>query len=340
MGTLPLTRFSTILGTDRLPLLITGITGVAGFNALHYFQTRYPGQVIGIRPTATWQMVGSGVEALDTEDRAGLEKLFDLHGFRSVLNTTGNCALKSCELDPAMAERTNVSSAANVSRLANGFGARLVHLSSDLVFSGLLGRSYTESDPVDPVTVYGKTMAEGEEAVLSADPDAAVLRISLPMGPSFNRHAGAIDWIQSRFRNNRPATLYFDEVRSCTYVDDLNRVFERFLSNDAASLFHAGGPRGITLYQIAQVVNRVGGYEPHLLKGIPRREAGPMPPRAGDCRMDSGKLVAVLGEQPFQPWPLGDDIWPLDRMWHYVRPPGENGGPEWLAARLYRFPAK
>ena len=42
------------------------------------------------------------------------------------------------------------------------------------------------------------------------------------MGRSFNRHAGAIDWIQSRFRNRRPATLYFDEVRSCTYTDDLN----------------------------------------------------------------------------------------------------------------------
>ena len=52
------------------------------------------------------------------------------------------------------------------------------------------------------------------------------------MGVSFNGHAGAIDWIQSRFRAGRPATLYFDEVRSCTYTDDLNRVFERFLAGD------------------------------------------------------------------------------------------------------------
>ena len=75
------------------------------------------------------------------------------------------------------------------------------------------------------------------------DPGAAMLRISLPMGPSFNRHAGAIDWIQSRFRNGRPATLYFDEVRSCTYTDDLNRVFEYFLAGDEAGLYHLGGPR-------------------------------------------------------------------------------------------------
>jgi len=321
----------------RLPLLITGITGVAGFSALDYFLRRYPGQVLGIRPTQTWQMVGPAVVALDTEDRDGLTRLFEEHGFRSVLNTTGNCALKSCELDPAMAQRTNVASAGNVSRIAKTFGARLVHLSSDLVFSGLPGRPYTEKDPVDPVTVYGKTMAEGEQVVLTTDPGAAILRISLPMGPSFNHHAGAIDWIQSRFRNNRPATLYFDEVRSCTYVDDLNVVFKRFLAGDAGGLFHAGGPRGLTLYQIAQVVNRVGGYDPHLLKGIPRREAGPMPPRAGDCRMDSGKLVELLGGQPFQPWPLGDDLLPTDRGWHYQRPPGENGGQERLRTRLYRY---
>ncbi len=322
----------------RLPLLITGITGVAGYHALFWFQKRYPGQVLGIRPTKTWQMVGPGIVAMDTEDQEGMRGLFRQYGFRAVLNTTGNCALKSCELDPEMAQRTNVSSAANISRLAREFGARLVHLSSDLVFSGLAGRPYTEDDPTDPVTVYGKTMVEGEQITQVTDPGAAILRISLPMGPSFNHHAGAIDWIQSRFRNHRPATLYFDEVRSPTYVEDLSRVFERFLSLDVAGLFHAGGPRGITLYQIAQVINRVGGYPPHLLKGIPRREAGPIPPRAGDCRMDSGKLVRLLGGNPFQPWPLGEDIVPTDRGWHFHRPTEEWNGQERLRQRLYQYP--
>ena len=212
------------------PLLITGVSGVAGWNALPYFLRLWPGQVIGIRPKTTWQFVADGVVALDTEDRAGLHALFEKHRFGAVLNCTGNCALKSCELDPAMARRTNIDSAVNIAEAARRFGARLVHLSSDLVFSGKGAGGYVETDPVDPVTVYGKTMAKGEQAVRDIDPEAAILRISLPMGPSFNRHAGAIDWIQSRFRHGRPATLYFDEVRSCTYTDDLNRVFGRFLA--------------------------------------------------------------------------------------------------------------
>ena len=140
-----------------------------------------------------------------------------------------------------------------------------MHLSIDLVFSGTRGGGHVEDDPTDPVTVYGKTMAEAEQILLRkidaekceqkvakqakqiADDvigpmsyrpsslfatfcflsvqgylSAAILRISLPMGVSFNGHAGAIDWIQSRFKKGKPATLYYDEIRTPTYTDCLN----------------------------------------------------------------------------------------------------------------------
>src|SRR5581483_8447792 len=176
---------------------------------------------------------------------------------------------KSCELDPAMARTLNVVSAGIVADNVRRHRCRLVHLSSALVFSGtrVTRAGYHETDPVDPVTVYGKTMVEAEALLAAQCPDAAILRLALPMGPSFNQHAGAIDWIQSRFRAGRPATLYFDEVRSCTYCDDLNQVFARFLAGNERGIFHCGGPRPLALYEIAQVVNRVGDYAPELLKG-------------------------------------------------------------------------
>ncbi|MFO0949187.1 MAG: sugar nucleotide-binding protein [Planctomycetota bacterium] len=273
----------------RLPLLVTGITGVAGYNALEYFQERYPGQVVGIRPHQTFRFKGEGVYAMDASDRDGLIELFAAHQFKSVLNCAGNCALKACELNEPMARRLNVESAEAITHCASHHGARMVHLSSDLVFSGKGHGEYVETDQPDPVTVYGKTMAEGEIVVRDRVPGAVVLRISLPMGKSFNRHAGAIDWIESRFRAGRPATLYFDEVRSCTYTDDLNHVFEHFLAADADGIFHLGGPQPRSLYQIAQIVNRVGGFDPNLLHGCLRHEAGPIPPRAGNVSMNSGR---------------------------------------------------
>ncbi len=321
-----------------LPLLITGISGVAGYSAFNYFQRRHPGQVIGIRPRQTRPLVGAGIVPLEAEDAEGLRALFAVHRFRAVLNCAGNCALKPCELDPAMAWRSNVASADCLATLARAHGARLVHLSSDLVFSGAGAGGYVETDAADPVTVYGKTMAEGEGVVRGLCPEAAILRISLPMGPSFNAHAGAIDWIQSRFRAGRPATLYFDEVRSCTYTDDLDRAFEQFLASDAAGPYHLGGPRALALYEIAQIVNRVGGYDPRLLFGCPRREAGPMPPRAGNVSMNSGKLIGLLGGNPFRPWPVGEELMPTGREWHFERPAGEGGGAELLRRRLYHYP--
>jgi dTDP-4-dehydrorhamnose reductase len=331
---------------DRLPLLITGVAGVAGFNAWLHFHHHFPGQVFGIRPQQTWQLSGPGLVALDAEDAGGLRDLFRQHSFRSVLNCTGNCALKSCECDPAMAWQLNVASAGALTALAREYRARLVHLSSDLVFSGKGTGNYLESDEPDPVTIYGKSMVEGECVVLSECPDAAILRISLPMGVSFNGHAGAIDWIGSRFRKHRPATLYFDEVRSCTYSDDLNVVFARLLLGDEHGLFHAGGPRPRSLYQIAQVINRAGGYAPELLKGCPRIDAGPLPPRAGNVSMVSDKLLRALDGESFAPWPFAPDLvppcppaypYPAPR-WHFERPVERPGGWQTIVEELYHYP--
>jgi dTDP-4-dehydrorhamnose reductase len=323
-----------------LPLLITGISGVAGYNALPYFLARYSGQVVGIRQRDNWRLNGLGIVSCDAEDFEELSRLFDKHRFAAVLDCAGNCALRSCELDPEMAWRINVAGVENLLRVMNGRGARLVHLSIDLVFSGRGNGGHVEVDPTDPVTIYGKTMVAAEERILTADPLAAILRISLPMGVSFNGHAGAIDWIQSRFKKSKPATLYFDEIRTPHYTDCLNELCTAVLAGRLSGLFHAGGPRRLSLFQIAQIINRVGGYDPDLLMGCPRFKAGPIPPRAGNVSLDSGKLSAALGYDPLDPWPLDEQWVPTYSDWHRDRPRGENGSTALLAEVLYRNPRR
>jgi dTDP-4-dehydrorhamnose reductase len=369
-----------------LPLLVTGVAGVAGYNAFHHFRHRFPGQVIGLRRKDNWPLCGEGIVACDGDDRDTLRRLFDRYQFAAVLNAEGTCKLKSCELDPAMARRVNIDSVTTLLDVLAGSNTRLVHLSIDLVYSGTRGGGHLETDPPDPVTVYGRTMAEAEQILLQAlppqppvppdhcplpapsphgdatdpaspleptrptrtngsesprnprasRPTLAILRISLPMGISFNGHAGAIDWIQHRFRHGRPATLYFDEIRTPAYADCLNRLFAAVLARpDIQGLFHAGGPRRLSLYQIAQIVSRVGGYDPRLLHGCLRKEAGPIPPRAGDVSMDSSKLTRVLGYAPLDPWPLEEAWVPTHRDWHYE---GPRGCPALLRHILYRNP--
>ncbi len=328
------------LPEDRLPLLLTGIAGVAGYNALEYFRARYPGQVIGMRQRDNWRLTGDGVVVCNAEDEAGLLELFRRHRFRSVLDCAGNCALKSCELDPEMAWRINVEGVRNLLKLTTGDDVRFVHLSIDLVYSGRQPGWRVEDDASDPVTVYGKTMVAAEDLILETDPRACILRISLPMGVSFNGHAGAIDWIQSRFKKHRPATLYYDELRTPTYTDCLNELCETALANSLSGLYHAGGPRGLSLYEIAQVINRVGGYDPTLLHGCLRHQAGPIPPRAGDVTMNSGKLATALGYEPFHPWPYDDRLTPTHGAWHIERSEDLPGSRELLAKVLYKNPLR
>lgn len=332
-------RRPTFLNEPPLPLLVTGIAGVAGYNALDYFQRRYPGQVVGIRQRDNWRLVGPNVEVCDAEDHDGLTRLFDKHRFAAVLDCAGNCALKSCELDPVMARRVNVEGVRNLLKVIADGEVRLVHLSIDLVFSGNGAGNHLEDDPTDPVTVYGQTMVEAEQLIASMRPDACTLRISLPMGVSFNGHAGAIDWIQSRFKKNKPATLYYDEFRTPTYTDCLSQLCEAVLASPLTGLYHAGAPRSLSLFQIAQVINRVGGYDPRHLLGCPRIEAGPMPPRAGNVTMDSRRLTEAIGFQPFDPWPVLDEFVPTSLEWHYDRS-GSPGSPELLAEVLYRNPRR
>ena len=107
-------------------------------------------------------------------------------------------------MNPVLAYRVNVQSALNTLEIIGDRDIRLIHLSTDLVFPGKSEGLYTEEDPISPVTMYGKTMSIAEDVITLRCPSAAILRISLPMGISVNGHAGAIDWILSRFKKTIP----------------------------------------------------------------------------------------------------------------------------------------
>ncbi len=211
-----------------LPLLITGVAGVAGYNALDYFRARYPGQVIAIRQEDNWRLSGEGIVACDAGEpppTAGAVRRVSVP-LGAQLRRQLRAACLRARHPPRLADqrRRAGQSALDRRRTRRAAGAPVDR-------PGLFGSAqrtgrqrpshtsrfqtgYTESDPTDPVTVYGKTMVAAEQLIRDWMPAACMLRISLPMGVSFNGHAGAIDWIQSRFKHGRPATLYFDEVRT------------------------------------------------------------------------------------------------------------------------------
>ncbi|MBQ9372495.1 MAG: sugar nucleotide-binding protein [Thermoguttaceae bacterium] len=313
-----------------LPLVITGVTGVAGYGALAYFQSRFPEEVYGVVQETDVDFPAPNLIYTNLRDYEVMARLFDGVGARAILDCAGNCALKACQVDPRIAWELNVDIVRNLARYARERAIRLVHLSVDMVFKGRPRGAYRDDEPTCPANVYGESMVEGERAVAEIDPYAATLRISMPMGVSFNGHAGAIDWIAARFRPNRPATLYYNEVRTPTYVDEMARVFREFLANDYAGVLNCGGARQVSLYQMAQIINRTGGFNPELLYGMRIEESCPVPPRVRNCSLDSSKLADILGYPPFTPWPANPNHLPDSKSWHYDRRPNEPGSTPYM----------
>jgi len=79
----------------------------------------------------------------------------------------------------ADAWETTVEGAENVARAARDLGARLLHLSTDVVFDGRKGSPYVEEDEPSPVTEYGRAKAESEARIRAVHPEALVVRTSL-----------------------------------------------------------------------------------------------------------------------------------------------------------------
>src|SRR5262245_3327013 len=94
------------------------------------------------------------------------------------LNAAAFTQVDRCEREPGNAELTNAQGPRLLARACAGAHVGLVHVSTDYVFSGDARRPYTEDDPTNPRSVYGRTKLAGERAVLAASGEFLVVRTS------------------------------------------------------------------------------------------------------------------------------------------------------------------
>ena len=159
---------------------------------------------------------------------------------------------------------TCADGAAHVAAAARAAGARLVHVSTDMVFSGRLGRPLHEGDAIDPITPYGAAKADGEERVLAHDPRALVVRTSLLYGGP--ERPGP----QERLALDPAATFFTDEVRSPVRVDRLAHDLLALAATPARGVLHVGGPDDLDRLQLARrLAELCGGRDPDALRGAP-----------------------------------------------------------------------
>jgi dTDP-4-dehydrorhamnose reductase len=237
----------------RVPALhVTGGTGYLGTELLR-------------------QRPSSSSERVDVRDEVGVRELFERVRPDVVVHT-------AYRQDDPDAWAINVDGSAHVAAAAAAVGARLLQLSTDVVFDGRKGAPYLETDEVCPVTEYGRTKAEAERRVLAAHPSPLVVRTSLIVGgPGFapSRH--------ELVAADPELTFYEDEIRCPVQVGDLAAALLELVVLDVSGVLHVAGADAVSRAELAGLVS-----------GRDVRRAPAPPGRPLDCSLDSSRACGLL----------------------------------------------
>jgi dTDP-4-dehydrorhamnose reductase len=237
-------------------LLVTGGAGYLGAE----LRRQAPGAL------ATWHAtrIENAIQ-LDVRDEDATMRCFLKHGPDVVIHT----AYAMGDAD------TNVRGAHNVALAAHRVGARLIHLSTDLVFDGEQGAPYTEDDEPRPVMEYGQQKLEAEQLVARVHPEALIVRTSLLVGPP--------DGPQEALARRDDVEFHSDEIRSPIGVHALAGALLWLARLDVTGILHFAGPEAISRQALAE-----------RLRGAPVRSRPAPPGRARNVALDSSRARRLL----------------------------------------------
>lgn len=160
-------------------------------------------------------------------------------------------------------------------------GIRLVHVSSDAVFSGSRVH-YDESCLPDPVTPYGAAKAAAETGILAVHPGAAVARTSLIIGHGRSTHERTVHRLAAGARDG---ALFTDDVRCPVYVGDLAAALLELASQETAGVHHLAGADAVSRFELGRLIARRDRLDASRLPAGLR--ANSSLPGALDVRLDS-----------------------------------------------------
>lgn len=169
------------------------------------------------------------VSELDITDADAVMKMVKDNDIKAIVNCAAYTNVDKAESDEAFAEVLNAGAVANLAEAAKANDAVLVHISTDYVFGGSQGNTpRTETEPLNPTGVYGKTKMHGEQAAEKSGCKYIIIRTA---------------WLYSEFGKNFVKTMMnltatkpelkvvFDQVGTPTYALDLANVIYDILEN-------------------------------------------------------------------------------------------------------------
>jgi dTDP-4-dehydrorhamnose reductase len=243
-----------------LTLLVTGGTGYLGGELVRQANAAHP--------------------RLELLDPAAVRRGFEALRPSAVIHTAYR------QDDP----RVNVEGSATVAETAAAAGARLIHISTDLVFDGRGGAPYSEDDEPRPLDDYGRSKLEAERRVLDLHPDALVVRTSLLVGRE--QPGPAERAVLKAARGESDMVFFDDEWRSPILVSDLATALLELVGMEVSGVLHAAGAEPVNRYELACMIAAAHGLPADRLRRASVGESEVE--RAANCVLDSSRARTLL----------------------------------------------
>jgi dTDP-4-dehydrorhamnose reductase len=262
---------------DRVDLLVVGGSGFLGLEITR--QARRAGH----RVAATFH---SGVPAVADVDWRSLDIRRRDEVTALVLAARPDVIVNAAYRKSDWA--TTAEGGMHVALAAAAAGARLVHVSSDAVFSGRAAR-YDETHVPDPITPYGAAKAAAETAVKGIAPTAVIARTSLIIGTGDSPHERHVHALAV---GAAAGVLFTDDVRCPVNVSDLASALLELTASPHFGVHHVAGADAASRYELGVLIARRDGLDEATLPGGLRAGAGH--PGPSEVRLDSTGTQARL----------------------------------------------
>ncbi|WP_197380532.1 dTDP-4-dehydrorhamnose reductase [Mycolicibacterium mengxianglii] len=270
-------------------IVITGAGGQVGS-----YLSGYAGQLghpVAAYTSAQW----------DITDPAAAEHHIDAGDV--VVNCAAFTSVDAAENHPDRAYAVNVAGPENIARACARVGARLIHISTDYVFSGVFdgpARPYEPVDATGPLSVYGRTKLAGELAVLGALPDATVARTAWVYTGAHGSDFAAV--MRAKAATDDVVDVVADQVGSPTYVGDLCAALVEIAEvGPEPSVLHVANSGPTSRFDQARAVFALVGADPERVRPV-GTDAHPRPAPRPPFSALGGEMYARAGLTPLRPW--------------------------------------
>jgi dTDP-4-dehydrorhamnose reductase len=219
-----------------------------------------------------------------------------------VVNCAAYTAVDAAESDQARAYAVNADGAGIVARACALAGARMIHISTDYVFSGSFPgapRPYELDDPTGPLSAYGRTKLAGERNVHDQMPGAHVLRtawVYTGVGGDF------VGTMRRLAAGDGPVEVVADQIGSPTYVGDLvGALLQLAAGGISAPLLHAANAGAVSRFEQARAVFEDVGADPERVRPV-GSDRHPRPAVRPPFSALWARASTAAGLTPLRPW--------------------------------------